>query len=163
MNYSLGKKKHEVDSSTINNNNNNNHCKLSATATASSTDQTNNNNNLDDESQTQEQIEIIPSTVATSSASRSTDHNPEAHVQHYNRINNNHVIAGVVAGPPDSPSGETVEFVTTVACGDECDASEQEGNNSGPCPSPVEVPTPTNDGNESPNKADVDTRIPVYV
>lgn len=99
----------------------------------------------------------------TSFSSRSADQNQEPQEQRYNRINNNHVIAGVVAGPVECPRGETVE---SVACGDECDAATviEVCISGGPCPSPAEVPTPTNDGShESPGKSDVDTRIPVYV
>lgn len=101
----------------------------------------------------------------TSSSSRSADQHQEPQEQRYNRINNNHVIAGVGAGPVECPRGETVE---SVACGDECDAATATvidvSISGGPCPSPAEVPTPTNDGgHESPGKTDVDTRIPVYV
>lgn len=188
MNYSLGKRKRDAkdDKYCSINNNNITGCKLSTTATSSSTDKTNNNNtngnaNYDDGElreppERQQIVEIsAPNTMPTTTSPSSRlanqkehEQEPQEQQQHYNRINNNHVIAGVVVGP-ESPSGTTTKcapVVATVAAdaaGDECDAAKPVASS---CCS-EEVPTPVTpgngDGNESPSKADVDTRIPVYV
>lgn len=113
-------------------------------------------NNANCTSSNNNQFETEHPAQTTSSRSDKDDDLQEQ--QHYNRINNNHVIDGPV-GPDDCPSfgssrASLVTAAATSAADDDCEPNS--------VTNPTLTPTMSNGSNESPSKS-VDSRIPVYV